>query len=64
MGLFDKKYCDICGEKISLLGNRKLADANMCKKCAAKLSRWFTGRKKATLEDIKAQLGYPYPGQR
>ena len=25
MGLFDKKYCDICGEKIGLLGNRKLA---------------------------------------
>ena len=24
MGLFDKKYCDICGEKIGLLGNRKL----------------------------------------
>lgn len=26
MGLFDKKFCDICGEKIGLLGNRKLAD--------------------------------------
>ena len=24
MGLFDKKICDICGEKIGLLGNRKL----------------------------------------
>ena len=24
MGLFEKKYCDICGEKIGLLGNRKL----------------------------------------
>ncbi|MBQ6602049.1 MAG: DUF4428 domain-containing protein [Eubacterium sp.] len=58
MGLFDKKYCDICGEKIGLLGNRKLADANMCKKCAAKLSRWFTGRRKSSLEDIKAQLAY------
>lgn len=23
MGLFDKKYCDICGEEIGLLGNRK-----------------------------------------
>ena len=26
MGLFDKKYCDICGEKIGLLGNRKVED--------------------------------------
>lgn len=24
MGLFDKKYCDVCGEKIGFLGNRKL----------------------------------------
>ena len=31
MGLFDKKYCDICGEKIGLLGNRKLEDGNLCK---------------------------------
>ena len=30
MGLFDKKYCDICGEKIGLLGNRKLEDGNLC----------------------------------
>ena len=22
MGLFDKKYCDFCGNKIGLLGNR------------------------------------------
>ena len=29
MGLFDKKYCDICGEKIGLLGNRKLEDGNL-----------------------------------
>lgn len=38
MGFFDKKYCDVCGEKIGLLGNRKLEDGNLCKDCAAKLS--------------------------
>lgn len=27
MGLFDKKFCSICGEKIGLLGNRKLEEA-------------------------------------
>ena len=58
MGLFEKKYCDICGEKIGLLGNRKLEDGNMCSKCAAKLSPFFTGRKKSTLDEIKAQLAY------
>ena len=29
MGLFDKKYCDICGEKICLLFNRKLDNGNL-----------------------------------
>jgi hypothetical protein len=30
----------------------------MCSKCAAKLSPFFTGRKKSTLDEIKAQLAY------
>ena len=58
MGLFDKKYCDICGEKIGLLGNRKLEDGNLCKDCAKKLSPWFSDRRRSTVEDIKAQLAY------
>lgn len=58
MGLFDKKYCDVCGEKIGLLGNRKLEDGNLCKNCAAKLSPLFSGRKNATVEEIKKQLAY------
>lgn len=56
MGLFDKKYCDICGEKIGLLDNRKLSDGNLCKDCAAKLSPWFTERKQSTVEEIREQL--------
>ena len=57
MGLFDKKYCDICGEKIGLLGNRKLEDGNLCKDCAKKLSPWFSGRRRSTVADIKGQPG-------
>lgn len=56
--LFDKKECDICGGEIGMLGNRKLDDGNMCKACAAKLSPWFTDRKKSTVEQIKEQLAY------
>lgn len=56
MGLFDKKYCDICGAKIGLLGNRKLEDGNLCKDCAAKLSPWFTGRRHTNVEAIRYQL--------
>ena len=58
MGLFDKKNCDICGEKIGLLGNRKLDDGNLCKNCAKKLSPWFEERRHSTIEDIKRQLEY------
>ena len=58
MGLFDKKYCDICGEKIGLLGNRKLENGNLCKNCAKKLSPWFSDRRSSTVEEIKAQLAY------
>ena len=58
MGLFDKKYCDVCGEKIGLLGNRRLSDGNLCRDCARKLSPWFSERRQSTVEDIKAQLAY------
>ena len=56
MGLFDKKFCDVCGEKIGMLGNRKLEDGNICKDCAKKLSPWFDDRRHSTLEEIKSQL--------
>ena len=58
MGLFDKKYCDICGEKIGLLGNRKLEDGNLCKDCAKKLSPWFSERRSSTVQEIKEQLDW------
>ncbi len=58
MGLFDKKNCDICGEKIGALGNRKVEDGNICKNCAKKLSPWFSERKKSTVDQIKEQLAW------
>lgn len=64
MGLFDKKFCDICGEKIGLLGNRKVEDGNVCSKCVKKLSPFFTERKRSTVEDIKRQLAYREENER
>ena len=58
MGLFDKKYCSVCGEKIGFLGNRKLEDGNLCKECARKLSPFFSERRHSTVEEIKEQLDY------
>ena len=58
MALFEKKFCDVCGEKIGMLGNRKLEDGNLCKDCAKKLSPWFSERRQSTVQDIKNQLEY------
>lgn len=58
MGLFDKKFCDICGEKIGLLGNRKLSDGNLCKDCARQLSPWMTDRRTSSVEEIGQHLAY------
>ena len=58
MGLFDKKYCDVCGDRIRFLGNRKLEDGNLCKECESKLSPWFSDRRKSTVREIKEQLAY------
>lgn len=58
MGLFEKKFCDICGGKIGLLGNRKLEDGNLCKDCARKLSPWMTDRRQSTVEEIRQHLAY------
>lgn len=58
MGFFSRKYCDVCGEKIGLLGNRKLEDGNLCKECAQKLSPFFDDRRNSTVDEIKEQLSY------
>lgn len=58
MGLFDKKYCDICSEKIGLLGNRKLADGNMCSQCLKLASPYLTGRKQFAVSDMKDHVAY------
>ncbi len=58
MGLFSKKTCSVCGGDIGLLGNRKLEDGNLCKKCAGKLSPWFSDRRSSTVAQIQEQLQY------
>lgn len=64
MGLFDKKFCSVCGEKIGFLGNRKLEDGNLCKNCARKLSPFFRERRSSTVEEIRAQLAYREENQK
>ena len=56
--IFDKKNCSICGGEIGLLGNRKLADGNLCKHCAAQLSPFLTDRRQSTVAEIRQHLAY------
>ncbi len=58
MGLFEKKFCDICGGKVGMLTFSKLEDGNVCADCKKKLSPFFTGRKKSTVSEIKEQIAY------
>lgn len=63
MGLFDKKQCSVCGGDAGTIFSKKLADGYLCKECASKLSPYFTGRKKSSTEDIKAQLEYRHQNE-
>ena len=54
MGLFEKKYCDLCGDKVNALTRQKLSDGYLCSDC--KLSSLSSGWKNRTLADVKAHL--------
>ena len=41
MGLFDRKYCDLCGEKIGLLGGVEFGGLSLCSDCGDRLSPWL-----------------------
>ncbi len=56
MGLFGKKECCICGEKVGIFGGLKLKDGDLCKECKKKLSPFFDEGKESTIEDIKNQI--------
>lgn len=56
--LFERKTCDICGEKCGILGGTKVKDGRLCKACTNKLSPWLSGLKNLTLDDIREHLAY------
>lgn len=62
--LFEKKNCAICGGEIGMLGNRKLADGNLCKDCAKKLSPFLTDRRQSTVAEIAQHLAYREENQK
>jgi len=58
MGLFEKKECAICGNKVGMLGSRKVEDGTICSDCCKKLSPFFSERKRSTVAEIQQQIAY------
>lgn len=56
MGLFEKKYCDLCGDKVNALTRQKLSDGYLCSDCKHKLSSLSSGWKSRTIADVKTHL--------
>lgn len=56
MGLFDKKFCDICGDKVNMLTQQKLSDGFLCSDCKHKLCSFTSGWKQRTVDDVKKHL--------
>ena len=57
-GIFERKTCDICGEKCGVLGGTKLKDGRLDKNCVNKLSPLLGYLKNYTVEDIREHLAY------
>ena len=58
MGLFDKKYCDLCGEKIGLFGGTEVGSATLCSDCADRLSPMLDPEGDWDVESLREHLAY------
>lgn len=56
MGLFEKKFCAICGDKVNMLTQQKLSDGYLCSDCKHKLGSFTSGWKQRTVDDVKRHL--------
>lgn len=56
MGLFDKKYCSICGNPLGIIESGKVKDGYVCKNCKGKLSPFYTFSSRDLIKDINYQL--------
>lgn len=53
MGLFDKKYCDLCGNPLGIIRNKKLSDGHCCDKCKNEFSSLIDKDYRFSVEDKK-----------
>lgn len=58
MALFEKKFCEICGEKARLLSRTAIEDGYICGDCRNKLSEFSDDFSNKTLDDIKEEMSF------
>ena len=56
MGLFEKKYCELCNNSVNLLTRLKLSDGFLCSACRKKLSSFSSNWGRRSIEDVKQHL--------
>ena len=56
MGLFEKKYCELCNNSVNLLTRLKLSDGFLCSTCRKKLSSFSSNWGRRSIEDVKQHL--------
>ena len=56
MGLFEKKYCELCNNSVNLLTRLKLSDGFLCSACRKKLSSFSSNWGRRTIDDVKQHL--------
>ena len=56
MGLFEKKFCDLCNEKVNMLTRLKLSDGYLCSDCKKKLSCLSGNWGARSITDVKTHL--------
>lgn len=56
MGLFDKKSCDMCGNKVNMLTRVKMSDGYLCGDCKKNLSEFASNWKNRTLAQAREHI--------
>lgn len=58
MALFEKKFCEICGEKAKLLSRTAISDGYICGDCRKLLSEFSDDFSSKTTDDIKKEMAF------
>ncbi|RRD94586.1 DUF4428 domain-containing protein [Clostridiales bacterium COT073_COT-073] len=56
MAFFEKKFCELCNDKVNLLTRMKLSEGYLCSACSKKLSGFSSDWSQRTIADVQQHL--------